>query len=248
MALRFLKAVWGTCLLALAVCRVVMAADEQPITLYTESFPPYNYQDEGGELKGVALDVVVKIMTASGMPYEIKLLPWARTYREAMKDKRGLIFSLARSEVREDQFEWLAYLATPEFYLFGRASENRQVSTEAIKRGDFTAICEDIDASCMILMDAGFPRSKLYNRGDGGSSETTMIEYGRADFYLGDIYHHPFRMKALGKDVARTKPIFKVGEGFALYLAAGLHVDMDIRTRIREAYSRLVETGALQAD
>ncbi len=218
---------------------------DPPITIYTEEFPPYNYTGEDGTIQGSAHDVVGQVMAASGVSYEIRLLPWARAYREAMNDPRGLIFSLARSKVREDQFDWLALLAKPEFYLFARADDNRQVSIAAIKRGDYTAICEDVDASCTILEEAGFPRKRLFNRGTGGRSETTMIEYGRVDFYLADILHHPFRMKALGLGESRTKPVLKVGEGFSLYLAAGKHVDAEIRHKVGAAYRALVGGGQL---
>lgn len=235
------------CFLFFSFCVVEAVAEDSPVMIYTEDFPPYSFSGDAGVIEGTAMDVVGKIMAASGLKYEVRLLPWARAYREAMNDPRGLIFSLARSKVREDQFDWLAFLAKPEFYLFGRADDNRLVSIEAIKQGGYTAICEDIDASCMILEEAGFPRDRLFNRGDGGSSETTMIEYGRVDFYLGDILHHPFRMASLGLDENRTKPILKVGEGFSLYLAAGKHVDTNMRLAVKAAYKALVADAQLAA-
>lgn len=220
------------------------AGAQEKVTIYTEEFPPYNYIDDG-DLAGTSIDTVNKIMLATGLLYEIRLLPWARTYREATRDRQSLIFSLARSQAREKQFDWLAPLARPEFYLYGRLDDDRLVSIYAILRGDYTAVCEESDGSCMILREAGFPSHRLFNSGEGGLSETKMVEYGRVDFYLGEFHHHPYRMKGLGVKTVKTKPVFKVGEGVALYLAAGLHVDLSIRRKVKEAYTRLLASGAL---
>lgn len=220
---------------------------DDPVVLYTENFPPYNYEKAPGELAGLSVDIVRQVMEETGLRYKILHQPWARAYREAMRNPKGLIFSLARSWQREDQFDWLVLLAQPEFYLFGREGDERQVTFEAIKRGEFSAVCEENDASCAILRDAGFPENRLFTKGDGSVSETTMVEYGRVDFYLDDINHTPFRLKKLKRKSLNTKPVLKVGKGLKLYLAAGLHVNTEIRQKIHSAYQRLVAAGELSS-
>lgn len=213
-------------------------ADGPDITIYTEDFPPYNFLKEDGTVGGISTTRVRSILAESGLSYEIVLLPWPRTRREAMSNPSGLLYSIFRTKTREEEFDWLATVARPDFYLFARASDNRLVSKASILAGAFTAVCVDTDASCDILREAGFKDSSLYREGGGGLTETIMVRYKRADLYLGDLNHHPYRMRMLGLDENVSKPVYKVASE-AMYLAAGNHVRKELRDAIREAALRL---------
>ncbi|MEX0298516.1 MAG: substrate-binding periplasmic protein [Kordiimonas sp.] len=245
---RVCRMLFCLCIQTVAIASICIAADTEPVTIYTEDFPPYNFKKQQGKVEGVSVDLVTDLMEEAGLDYSIKLMPWPRAVREAEKDPKGLIFSIARIENREKIYDWLAYLTSPEFYLFARTEDMRDFTFDAIRRGEFTAICEDNDASCSILRDAGFSNDKLFRRGNGGLSEAVMIQYGRADLYLGDLFHHPYRLKELNLPNDIAKPVLRVGTGMRLYLAAGFHVDRGIRDKVREAYKMLVLKGVMQAD
>lgn len=232
--------------LALIMCPLsVMASD---VTIYTEEFPPYNFVTEDNSVVGISTDIVRHIMAEADLDYELRLMPWPRAMREAERDPQGLIFSLARTKEREGYFDWLAYLTRPEFYLFARKDDTRAVTLKAIRRGIFTAICEFRNASCMILQEAGFPADKLFRTGDGSISETAMVTHGRADLFLGDLNHHPYRLKILGLADDVAKPVLRVRRGLGLYLAAGFQVDQTLRTQVKAAHARLVARGAKAQD
>lgn len=232
--------------LAVALRPIGVAASD--VTIYTEDFPPYNFITENNTVEGTATDIVRKVMEEAGLDYDIRLMPWPRAYRAALEDKRTLIFSLARNQARENQFDWLAYLTRPEFYLFARQDDKRQITYEGIKKGRFTAICEYSNASCMILKEAGFPEAQLFKTGDGSISETAMVLYGRADLFLGDIHHHPHRLKILGLEEDVAKPVLRVRRGLRFYLAAGLQVDTTLRAQVKAAYARLLARGEVSED
>ena len=80
-----------------------------PVHLVTEVFPPYQ-QQSGDELHGWSVDIVRQIMQAAELPYQIDVMPWARAYKTAHSIPDTLIFSLLRTEERENEFAWVAPL------------------------------------------------------------------------------------------------------------------------------------------
>ncbi|MEX0298515.1 MAG: substrate-binding periplasmic protein [Kordiimonas sp.] len=230
----FLKLLTGLLCIVVSAFVALQANDE--IIIYTEDYHPYSYVDEQGRIVGLSTDIVRKIMYESGLSYTIRLVPWARAYREVVSGDNTLVFSLARLKEREADFDWLAYLVRPEFYIFVKDTETRIVSVEGLKNGDFTAVCVVEDISCVLLRQMGFPEHKFLKKRDGGLSGSDMIAYGRADLYVGDIIHHQINPRG---NKAKVKPVMRVGEGVGLYLASGLQLDKRIREKIRTAAMKL---------
>lgn len=233
-------------LVAISLAISVAAARAADVRLYTENFPPYNYQTDDGAIAGPAADKVRAIMEEAGLQYEMRLLPWPRSHREAMVDDKALLFGMFRTKKRETKYDWLSAVAQPDFYLFARSDDNRRVTLDAIRQGFFTAVCAETDASCDILRQAGFTNQTLFRSGGAGLSETIMVRYRRADLYLGDINHHPFRMKMLGLPEAASKPALKLVSETELYLVAGFHVSEHLRKRVKVASSRLEQSRKSQ--
>ncbi|MBL4789705.1 MAG: hypothetical protein JKY60_11910 [Kordiimonadaceae bacterium] len=225
------------------------AQESAVVTLYTEEFRPYNFTDENGKIRGTATAIVKRIMEETKLPYKIRSLHWTRTVREAGLDKRGLIFSLFRSEERESKFHWLAAVARPDFRLFARTDDMRTVTTALIKAGTFSAVCVIATASCHMLRKAGFPEEKLFKIAQGvGVSTTGLLEYGRVDFYSADLKAHRFRKGEAGFTEGASKPVLRIGSDIVFYLAAGRHVDKTLIAKIRSATATLKAAGELSPD
>ncbi|PCI60189.1 MAG: hypothetical protein COB37_10090 [Kordiimonadales bacterium] len=215
-----------------------------PVTLYTEDLPPYTYEDEEGRMAGTAVETVRKIMAEAGLDYAIHIMPWPRALREATLNENSLIFNLSRTQAREKQFDWVVLLSAPEFYLFGHKNDKRPVTFEAIRAGEFTAVCVHNDASCAMMLKAGFPPDKLLKIGAAGTSEL-MVERGRVDLYLAEIRRNKYWLRKLGLAPNLTKPMIRVGTDVKFYLAAGLQVDQTLRDTVRAAAIRLAKRGKL---
>ncbi len=78
----------------------------EPLTIYTEEFPPFNFtQDE--TIQGVSREVVEAVLIKSGLDYQLKSLPWARSFRQAQSQKNALIYSITRRQEREALLQWI---------------------------------------------------------------------------------------------------------------------------------------------
>jgi len=109
-------------IIAAGLCLLVgTSAWSQSLQIVTEEFPPYNYT-ENGLITGMSTEVVVAACKAVGLPNEIKVYPWARTYEIALSEPNTLIFSIARSPVREESFQWAGTVAPVQSCLFALKS------------------------------------------------------------------------------------------------------------------------------
>jgi polar amino acid transport system substrate-binding protein len=72
----------------------------------TEDYPPYNYLQEG-RLVGPSVEIVEAATLLAGSPVtraQIKVQPWSRAYRDALRGPNRVLFATTRTRDRESQF------------------------------------------------------------------------------------------------------------------------------------------------
>ena len=89
----------------------------QPLRIVTEKLPPLQFSEKDGVSTGAMTDIVKLLLQKSNLKSEIEILPWARSYQLATSRKNTLIFSMLRSESRENDFIWVGKLFALESYL-----------------------------------------------------------------------------------------------------------------------------------
>lgn len=93
------------------------------LRLTTESYPPYNYE-ENGVLKGVAVDLMKAVMQDAGIKYEMSLMPWARAYGMALHTQDHCVFSTVHTAERDQLFAWVGPLYTTQSFLVKQAGSS----------------------------------------------------------------------------------------------------------------------------
>ena len=104
-----------------------------PGTLYAEKYaiitthePPLNFSigdishAHGNQVTGFTTDIVREILKRTNNTTVIELLPWARGYRTIQKEKNVFLFSMSRSEERENKFKWIGPIAFKKQLLFAK--------------------------------------------------------------------------------------------------------------------------------
>lgn len=91
----------------------------------TEHFPPFSFKTDQGH-HGFSVEFFRYVADELKMELDLQLIPWARAYHIASTQPDTLIFSLARTTEREQQFIWLEPFATNQVSLFARKSANIQ--------------------------------------------------------------------------------------------------------------------------
>lgn len=96
-----------TCVSYSGHCAELTSSVTPPLRIVTESFPPYSYKNNQGEIDGAVALVVKQLLKQMQLDTPIEILPWARAYNIALKSPNVLIFSLVRIPPREQHFHWL---------------------------------------------------------------------------------------------------------------------------------------------
>ncbi|MFC3031513.1 substrate-binding periplasmic protein [Pseudoalteromonas fenneropenaei] len=96
--------------LALLCSLLTASALATPLTVVTELSPPSQTM-ENGEVAGESTALVRMILAEAKLSGEFAMLPWARAFKNATTQKDTLIYSIARTSEREEQFEWIGPVA-----------------------------------------------------------------------------------------------------------------------------------------
>lgn len=221
--------------------RVAFAQD---VIVYTENYPPFNYLNEEGEVVGLATENVKQVLEAAELSYDIKLLPWARAMQQVEARDNALIYTITRTPNREQQFHWLVPLAPTNFHVFMRAKDDRIVTKEALRAGEFTGSCISTDLTCELLQWIGLPEDKIFPIAKQTTGDFLMVSAGRADIYVSELAVNKHLRIMNGYDPTITKPVMKFEARTGFYIAGGLKLDEDIKERIRKAYGALLDSGS----
>jgi polar amino acid transport system substrate-binding protein len=86
---------------------------------------------ENGQLKGAAVEIVNLIQQQLGSKTLIDVLPWKRAYLIAESEPNIAIFSMARSQQRENKFFWIGPIATKKYGFYALAERGFTINSIA---------------------------------------------------------------------------------------------------------------------
>lgn len=223
-------------------CPGVQAASLQ---LVTEIFPPYQYLDANGQLRGWSADLVQQLFVTARMPYQPQVLPWPRALKMAQTRPNTLIFSLLQTDARLADFSWLVPLCPMRVSFYTSANRpdvNPANLTEARK---FIVGVEQDHANYKYLRDNGFRESKNLVVVGQNHQLNNMLALKRVDLILAsDMY------VAQLVPAADTVPLRKVLTVAALektlFLAAHKDSTPEIGQLLQRAHQQLKLQGNFQ--
>jgi polar amino acid transport system substrate-binding protein len=137
-----------------------VANAQQPIVFSTESYPPFSYQEPGGNYRGVGIDQVEIIMHEATTPYTLEIMPWARAIAMAETQSMHCVFAAARTPDREPRFKWVVPLFIDRNILVRHAGSKVAAATlDEAKR--YTVGTHRADYTEDLLQSYGFPKIDL---------------------------------------------------------------------------------------
>ena len=142
---------------ALLGALLVAPVRAQAIRAVTET-TPYTFQ-RGEHVEGSATAVVEKTLQAAGFAdFQVRLYPWARAYDMALNEPNVLIFLIARTKAREQQFQWAGEIMKMQYHLF-RLRERGEITVNSLDdaRNYSIGVMRD-DVRHQYLQSKGFRR------------------------------------------------------------------------------------------
>jgi len=172
-----MKQAWLFCLTAFFI-GVASAQTLNQLHWFTEEFPPYNYaQDKGAG--GLMVDVLQAVSAALDEPVDpnsIEVYPWSRAVHNAGSNDQSVLFSLARTDQREAQYQWAGPVVPIRIVLIG-LPEAVDIPAENWRIG----VVRD-DVAVRLVTAAGHGDDQLVYSQDP-ASVARMLQSGRIDVW-----------------------------------------------------------------
>ena len=205
--------------------------------LVTEAYPPFNYE-EGGTLKGVAVDLLKAVMQDAGIDYDMRLQPWARAYGLAVNTPGYCVFSTVHNQERDRLFEWVEPLFTSESYLV-RTQSSHVTATSLDEAKSYLVGTQLGDYTVDVLKAHGFTRLDLASEID---LTVKKLLAGRIDL-MPMAAPMIIDMKKRGIVVEPVAVLVSNVNG----LACNKNVDPDLLARMRASLNRMIADGTRTA-
>ncbi|WGV98735.1 transporter substrate-binding domain-containing protein [Vibrio sp. YMD68] len=163
----------STSLLSLLLTSTVQAHsqnDNVGRALYlTEEYPPANFILDG-QLTGYSVDLLRAAAKAVGEDIgsnHIVLQSWSDAYRTALTTPNTAVFSMTRTEHREDLFLWVGPISKVRVVVMAKRDSNINVDKSLDMAKYRIGVVED-DIGEQLLLDLGIPRAAMVEVKDVG--------------------------------------------------------------------------------
>jgi polar amino acid transport system substrate-binding protein len=213
----------------------------ESVVVYTESSPPYQYL-EGDQVKGVATDYVRKIFALANIDASIYMYPWARALISVEKSSRALIYSIAKTPERENQFIWIAPVARFELGLISLATGKTIKINDWRELKEYSIAAQRGDIAYQWLLEQGLQENEQLLACADINCSWQQLKLGTVDMIIED----PSLLKssaAVNQLSLNEISVVKLIPELAIdaYLAANKNMDENLVLRLQEA-SKLILT------
>ncbi len=198
--------------LALLLMALPVAANPLPeLTIYTEHYAPYNFldQEEGpAELKGIGVDLLEDMLARAGADQtqaDFRVLALDNALEAVREQPNSLVFSLARTEEREDMFKWVCPIDQLKTQLVARKSRNITIDSDD-ELNDYTIGTIKGDVGEELLKKSGVRDSRL--RYGNEYNNLTRLMNGQTDLYVVSMDNVVSSCKDRDCDASQFEPVY----------------------------------------
>lgn len=177
------------------------------LLIYTEQYPPLTFRNSEGEITGFGTDIVYEIMKRNELYIDINLTPWSNGYNLALNNPNVCLFTMDRTEIRENLFQWVGPIGTNTTWFY--IKEGSGISINSLDDARNLSSIGTVDSwfSTQYLQELGF--TNLI----GGSDPNTMTQklmMGEVDAFVCTDVTFPDILKDLGYEYAEVIPAFSL--------------------------------------
>lgn len=195
------------CLLPLLffTCNIGLAE----ISLVTEGFPPFNYEEADGRVTGFSTELVRLLCIQTKDCGSITLLPWSRAYVMALERPGHALFSVYRRPERETSFKWVGPLTKARVVFFARSDSSLIInSLDDARRVHKIGVQKD-SIHHLYLMKQGFKNLEVVASSDRntGNANLRMLLAGRFDLWMATEMSGYDKVRRMGISSDRIKPM-----------------------------------------
>lgn len=180
----------------------VAAFADVPLTIVTEEFPPYNYTEQG-KITGLSTEVVEAVLKELKLQGNIQSLPWARAYDTAKNAQGVLVYSIGRTQERENLFKWVGVIAPTDYYLYALPGKSFKIDAlEDAQPYQIGTVNQDVGEQ--FLLARGFVKGQNLQSSVKYELNYHKLKLGRIDLWIMNEMTASHLARQAGDDPAQT--------------------------------------------
>ncbi|MFJ4195393.1 substrate-binding periplasmic protein [Pseudomonas sp. NPDC089534] len=227
----------AACLLSL----LALTAHAAELRLLTDNHPPLHFQ-QGDRLVGFGVDVVQALAEQTGDHIHLQQVPLLRALRMASDSPDTGVFTVLRTDERDDRYQWVGPLVEVETALY--AHENLQTPIRSLREADHLG---RITVPRKWLAYSYLQKQDLNNLYGVETPEQMMrlFSLGRTDFVVSDTLSSASLAREQGMEPGRLQyqmPLMKQDT----YIAFSRQTDPRRVARWQQALDALRADGRLE--
>ena len=186
------------------------AANAGNLQIVTADYAPYQTMN-GEKVEGIATEIVREVLIRAGESGEIKMYPWPRAYKMALREPNLIIYSMVRTPEREKLFKWIGAIAPYHVYFWKLESRTGIVvrNMEEAKRYMSGGVFNDVKAG--YLEKIGFQRGRNLEYVGNDDLNIKKLFANRIELFPYDEVSLPYKVKNAGHDPKKLKKLIKNG-------------------------------------
>jgi len=177
------------------------------LQIYTEQYPPLSFRNNLGEITGFGTDIAKEIMKRDQIYADIKLSLWSNGYNLALDIPNFCIFTMDRTELRENLFQWVGPIGTNTTWIYTKAGSGITISS--IENAKELASIGTVSSwySEQYLRGLGF--SNLVSNSDPNVMAEKLL-HGEIDAFVCSSVTFPYILKELGYQYSEVIPSLSI--------------------------------------
>jgi polar amino acid transport system substrate-binding protein len=221
-------------------------ADLPAVRVVTELSPPHQTVEDG-KVAGVSTQIVEATLKQAGLASRIEMYPWARAFYIATSSPNVLIYNMARTAARENEFHWIGPVANYRLGLV-RLTERTDLTPNHIKDlGSAVIAVQRDDFSYHWLKQQGMKVGKELQLSADILESWRLLLKGKVDYVIDDQAALTLMEKQLGQPEGVTRFVLAIPQlEQKTYLAASKDTDPELVQKLQQAHLEVQKTQLYQ--
>ncbi|MEW6983882.1 substrate-binding periplasmic protein [Colwelliaceae bacterium 6471] len=210
-----------------------VSAFAEQISVVTEDAYPLQYE-RANKVKGPATELLTAMLDRAELSYTLEVFPWPRAYKAALNQRNTLIYSIAKTPLREDKFKWVGKIISLDYYLFGLNSLEVESSDsiESLKKYKIGTVRDS--AIHEYFQNNNFEHIQIVSYPE---QNINMLQNHRIELFPANIASFKISCKKLEFNCAGIVPLYKLdAPSTELYFAFSKNTDDAIVEKVKKAY------------
>ncbi|GLQ29658.1 substrate-binding periplasmic protein [Litoribrevibacter albus] len=219
------------------------ASSDGDVRFFASEWPPFEYTQADGSITGYSVEILRAMFEELKLEPSIKIFPWNRSYKLAQEEVNTAVFTMARSEKREDLFKWVGPIAPREIYLW-KLKDRTEIKVSSFEDAkNYMIGTVRGEAGEQQLVDMGFDLKKNLHSVDKQARNYLLLYKKRIDFIYGLEFTTIYGLKKAGYDPSKIEKSLLLNSGLEYYYGFNKNTSDDVVNRFQQALDTIKKNG-----